>query len=310
MRMRLNANLTENVCKLLNKNGTLVLLFHGVVNKKKKTSVRNYTSKHIGKDSFYNILQKCKSLGNCISIDELYYFIKERKKIPPYSFVITFDDGFQNNLSIAAPIIADLGLHFTIYLTSNFIDKNKLSWTDQLEYGLEHTKNKAIFFNKQEINIESSLRKKIFAHNIRILVKKSKEIDPYELIKKINKSLNIYNFDLLDSQLDKKINWEDIQKFSEEKFITFGGHSHTHNNLDFLSKNKLQEEIKTNLDMLKDKANLDCKHYAYPEGGKNSFSERVIKVLKSYKVLTATTTINGINKNTTNPFKIKRYMIS
>ena len=36
MRMRLNANLTENVCKLLNKNGTLVLLFHGVVNKKKK----------------------------------------------------------------------------------------------------------------------------------------------------------------------------------------------------------------------------------------------------------------------------------
>ena len=310
MRMRLNSNLLENVCRLLNKNGAIVLLFHGVIDKKKKTLIRNYTSKHIGKDYFYNILQKYKKIGNCISLDELYYFIKEKKKIPPYSFVITFDDGFQNNLSIAAPIIADLGLNFTIYLTSNFIDKNKLSWTDQLEYGLEYTKNKSIFFNKKEINIASSLRKKIFAHNIRILVKKSKEINPYELIEKINKSLNIFNFDLLDEQLDKKINWKDIQKFSKEKFITFGGHSHTHNNLNFLSKKKLQEEIRKNLDMLRDKANLDCKHYAYPEGGKNSFSERVIKVLKSYKVISATTTINGINKNSTNPFKIKRYMIS
>ena len=36
MRMRLNGNLLENVCRLLNKNGAIVLLFHGVIDKKKK----------------------------------------------------------------------------------------------------------------------------------------------------------------------------------------------------------------------------------------------------------------------------------
>ena len=39
---------------------------------------------------------------------------------PPNSFAITFDDGFENNLSVAAPLLSDLKIPLTIYITTNF----------------------------------------------------------------------------------------------------------------------------------------------------------------------------------------------
>jgi len=37
------------------------------------------------------------------------------------SVAITFDDGYQDNLEVAAPILIDLGLPFTVFITSGFV---------------------------------------------------------------------------------------------------------------------------------------------------------------------------------------------
>jgi hypothetical protein len=37
------------------------------------------------------------------------------------SVAITFDDGYQDNLEVAAPILINLGLPFTVYVTSEFV---------------------------------------------------------------------------------------------------------------------------------------------------------------------------------------------
>jgi len=39
--------------------------------------------------------------------------------------VITFDDGYLDNLEVAAPILSELGLPFTVFVTSEFVRKGK-----------------------------------------------------------------------------------------------------------------------------------------------------------------------------------------
>ena len=73
--------------------------------------------------------------------------------LPPNGFAITFDDGYQDNIVHAAPVLADLGLRATVYLVSGMIDSlEPFPWLDtsrgvdeldlhmttsQLEQGLE-----------------------------------------------------------------------------------------------------------------------------------------------------------------------------
>jgi len=42
-----------------------------------------------------------------------------------YRLAITFDDGYLNNLEVAAPILVELGLPFTVFVTSEFVRNRK-----------------------------------------------------------------------------------------------------------------------------------------------------------------------------------------
>ena len=43
---------------------------------------------------------------------------------------ITFDDGYRDNYEVAAPILKDLGLHSTFFITSGFIESNAVPYWD------------------------------------------------------------------------------------------------------------------------------------------------------------------------------------
>ena len=62
--------------------------------------------------------------------------------LPDFSFSITFDDGFENNYSIARPILEKLSIPATFYVSTNLIDKNLMTWIDQIEYCIDQINSK------------------------------------------------------------------------------------------------------------------------------------------------------------------------
>ena len=67
--------------------------------------------------------------------DHLYYINEKRLKvyrtselinsIPGQGLVITFDDGFRNNFEIAAPLLFELNMPFSIFVITNFVSQSK-----------------------------------------------------------------------------------------------------------------------------------------------------------------------------------------
>ncbi|MBX6394606.1 MAG: polysaccharide deacetylase family protein [Alicyclobacillaceae bacterium] len=54
--------------------------------------------------------------------------------LPPKPVVITFDDGYKDNITAAYPILKQLGLRATLFVVVNFIDKpNFVSWDDLVD---------------------------------------------------------------------------------------------------------------------------------------------------------------------------------
>ena len=148
--------------KHLNKNFYKIFLFHGVI-KKNKYIVRNYTNKHILEKNFINRIKFFKKNYNILSLEEIFFNIKNKIPLPPNTCAITFDDGFENNYSVAIPILEKFEIPTTFYLSTDFINNNSMSWIDKIEYAFEKTKKSTIIlpWSLKTLDINSKKKKNI-----------------------------------------------------------------------------------------------------------------------------------------------------
>ena len=69
---------------------------------------------------------------NIVPLNALIEKIKNKKPIEPKTVVITFDDGYKDNLLYAAPILQKYNIPATFFITSGYINTNRiLPWDGQ-----------------------------------------------------------------------------------------------------------------------------------------------------------------------------------
>lgn len=289
-----------------------VFLFHGVIKKKNK-GIRNYNLKHISKKKFLKVIKFLKSKGNCLSLDEIFEIIKNKKRFPKNSFAITFDDGFENNYRIAAPILKKYNLKSTFYFSTELIDKNSMSWIDKVEYAFEKSKEQ-LFQLPWKIRpsvINNDKKKILILEEIRRVLKNKNDNKLIEkFVKESFKKLKVKEISSLNGDLDKKISWNLVKKLNKSKLFTLGGHSHKHVSLNSLTLNQAKRQIDTSFRLFENKSGISLKHYSYPEGQKKDFNTGIINYLKKKGIIICPTAIAGYNSIKSNLFKLRRISIN
>ena len=108
---------------------------------------------------------------NVVSLEELADLIKNKKKMPPKTVAITFDDGYLDNYTHAYPVLKKYNIPAAIFVVINRIGKHLgnddyMSWSQIRELsqsGLitigSHSMNHP---NLSEINLEEQLKEEIF----------------------------------------------------------------------------------------------------------------------------------------------------
>jgi peptidoglycan/xylan/chitin deacetylase (PgdA/CDA1 family) len=230
---------------------------------------------------------------------------------PRGAFAITFDDGFENNVSVARPILDRVGIPATIYVTSRFVDEGGMSWIDRIEWAFERvaTGNIQLPWSSKIAKIESPSSKIAVLDEIRREVKSNSQIDIDDLVTGIFRQLDLAEVHTSDDPLDKKMTWEQVRGWIAPGF-SIGGHSHTHAILSHLSPAKLAWELDTSLCLLRERAGIVTAHYSYPEGLAHCYSEPVIAALKQRGITCCPTAIDGINRPGVDPFQLRRVMVS
>lgn len=291
----------------LSKNSISIFLFHGVI-ERFSHRICNHTRKHIEKDYFINSLKSLKKIGRPVSLDDIVSYYNDGCSLPPYSFAITFDDGFENNYSIAAPVLKELDIPATFYVSTDFIDNNHMSWIDRIEYCLENISGGTLVlpWNDETVSLRNDDDKLSFANHLREYVKPRKEINLESLVTDVFRQLNFEMIECNNDPVDLKMSWNQIKELKKDKNFIIGGHSHSHLNLAFLSDEDLEYEVKTSLELLEEKAGIKTIHYSYPEGLSYCYSENVINILKKYGIVCCPTAEYGLNDRSCDLFHLKR----
>lgn len=291
-------------------NQLVILLYHGVTDFV-SYGIENCSRKHLAVTDFLSQMRFVKKKCNVLSIDDVVDLVINNEKFPPMSVVVSFDDGFENNYSIAAPILSDLKIPAVFYITSGIVSTQLMFWVDSIEDCINLTqenKLRLILDTECEFGLTSSEQKIQALHAIKGFCKKQPASEKDRVINRLVEGAKVEP-SVEHSPNYAKITWKQLKDLASNSLFTIGGHSLYHDILSELDPAKMRADIELSLRLLEYNLNEKIVHYSYPEGQENHFNDEVISVLKDNSIVCCPSARIGLNDASVDLFHLYRIMI-
>ena len=211
---------------LKNRFENTVIMYHGV-----SEQPSPYNKRHTLKKDFIKHLIFLKKNCNILTLNQ--FFNKEFKK-NKINIAITFDDGYWNNYSIAKPILEELKVPATFFITGiNNTNENSL-WADFVDI-LANSKikrklkiNSSTFELKNDIYFEENTQKTLHGYIKHENADYKTKMSLFDNLLKNEKSeiLNEKN-----KEFWKLMSDQEIIETANSKYIDIQSHGYYHNNL-------------------------------------------------------------------------------
>lgn len=245
-----------------------ILTFHGLRADGVPSGVWD-ESLHLPVSTFRAIATQLASRYQVLPLTEMAAILQAGEKLPPRAVALTFDDGYASNYELAFPILSELGLPATIFLTTGFVDGTHPLWFQEVDRSMNDASG-----------LQEALTrlKKLPDDEMRLEVQRRvHELAPAKTIPAVTRALS----------------WNQVREMQKSGLICFGGHTHTHPILARCTPEQQREEIQTCRDRIQAELGQTPRLFAFPNGGPGDFTETTVELLKEAGFQTACTMING-----------------
>jgi peptidoglycan/xylan/chitin deacetylase (PgdA/CDA1 family) len=223
--------------------------------------------------------------------------------LPRNALAITFDDGYRDNLTHAAPILARYGLPATIFLTTGFIGTATALWYDRLAMAFKLTK--ALSFDTPWGETVSLASQDDRLRALEQTLVHLKRLPDDDLRRTLDGLLEV--LDVTDQQDFKNLmlSWDDVHALAKLGF-SIGAHTVNHPILSRISAQRAWREILDSRTMIEAVGFHHPRAFAYPNGGPGDYTETVKNLVREAGFTCAVTTRFGINTRETDLYELQR----
>jgi peptidoglycan/xylan/chitin deacetylase (PgdA/CDA1 family) len=201
----------------------------------------------------------------------------EGKPLPPRAALITFDDGYRNNL-LAAEVLRQLGAPGVFHVTTNYIGAQRILWTDEVM-------NRVMAWPSLEIPWPDGERRPLpsdaaqrreFAAAIKNACKKAPSEQVAEYLALLRQTPG---GGAQDSELFEFLDWDGVRELVRQGF-EIGSHTVDHPILSRVTPERLDLELTESRRRIEAETGQPCCCIAYPNGGREDISEQVFQAAK------------------------------
>lgn len=293
------------------KNELTILLYHGVTDSV-STGIENASGKHIHVDAFRDQMQFIKQNCNVLSMDDVVALTENGEAFPPRAVAVTFDDGFKNNHALAAPVLDELQVSATFYITAGIVDTKLMFWVDDLEdcLNLSQAEDIRILLDGAEklFSLRSDAEKLAALAEIKGYCKRAASADKDRVLRDVATATGIVP-DVGHARNYEKISWDELREMDANPLFIIAGHSLYHDILSAQPVAEMQAAVRLSLGLLSYNLGHSVTHFSYPEGQAHHYSEKVIQTLKDEGVVCSPSAITGLNPVGSDLFHLKRIMV-
>jgi peptidoglycan/xylan/chitin deacetylase (PgdA/CDA1 family) len=223
--------------------------------------------------------------------------------LPRRALAITFDDGYRDNLTHAAPILARHGLPATIFLATGLIGTGEVSWFDQLAMALKVTALPALRAPWGErLDLATTPARLRALDRAQAALKAMPDDERSAVLEQMVEALGG-----IDPRGFKNLmlSWDDVQALGGMGFA-IGAHTVSHPILSRLSRERAWAEILASRTMIEAACGTTPKAFAYPNGRAEDYTPAVARMVEEAGFTCAVTTRFGVNTAATSPWELYR----
>lgn len=243
-------------------NGAIILMYHSVASRRDSRWIdpRN----HVSPERFADHAKFLARNRTVISLADLMVRLEANEPIAAGTVVITFDDGYRDNLTHAFTILEQYGLPATLFLPTRYVDNVECQWIDRLYTAFTARSHDELTAQFGGDCVTYKLRThadcvRAYAEASRCLLASSYEARQ-ELLR------------LIDEQLKPStrmprltMSWDELREAARAfQGIDVGSHTVTHMDLAAHAENVVSAELSESKRRLESELPGTVRHFAFP----------------------------------------------
>jgi len=225
--------------------------------------------------------------------------------------VVTFDDGYRDNLTNALPIAESKGVPITFFVASGILGNHNGFWWDRLG-----TLLRARPPHVRELDLPVSGR------NVRLPLGSSGIRTDLDLVRRHLLPLRVTDIERALDAVSKQwqvssapppdagtLTPEDLLQLAASDTATIGAHTVDHVRLQDRPAREQRDTISGSKGELEQSIGRVVSHFAYPFGSRDDFDDRSVDAVRSAAFDTACTTIPATARPWTDPYRLPRRLV-
>ncbi len=253
--------------------------------------------------NFREHLEVISGYGTALSLNELVESLRAGK-VPRKGIVLTFDDGYADNLNIAKPLLEEIGIPATVFVATGYIGGQREFWWDALDKvflqpntlprelrlairGDEHQwdlGDAAVYTAEHAVLDRVSkgghgsvgVRQKTYQDVWKLLhpltdVERRMALDELQAWSGVDPSVRPSH---------RLMSREEVRKLDDGDIVEVGAHSVTHSSLGSLTRDEQVNEIRQCKSVLEDILERPVTNFAYPFGKDWDFNQDTINAVR------------------------------
>lgn len=215
--------------------------------------------------------------------------------------VLTFDDGYANNLYVVEPILNKYNLPYTVFISTEHIATGQYYPTSVNRIIVKGSGLKKISLPSQNISFSIETENDInntvdsISNLLKTLTLKRVREITNDLINNVSKDKWLELQEKYNSV--RPMNWDEVIELSNRKNVTIGSHCKyhicCHDNQDL---EEIERQILESKQIIEDKLKIECNYFAYPNGDFTNSSNAIVRQA-GYKMGFSTQKELSINNN-------------
>jgi peptidoglycan/xylan/chitin deacetylase (PgdA/CDA1 family) len=303
-----------NIWKRFSKNIIIIVTLHGVMDEEEGNSWKPLRER-VSRKTLNKALSLITKYYEFISMDEAVDMLTERIPFRKNCMVLTFDDGYQNNVTHALPILRKYNIPAIIFPSVGHVISGEPFWFDRLDYVVQSSSidnPEKICLDTECVDIEATDRESLKSSLMQVInIIKSMPGNDYEIMRKIdseltrieNKSGHRLKDCLQNDYWSKLVSWDEL-KFAAENGVSIGSHTVDHSRLSLLFDNEVIYQLTESKKLIEKNLSIRCDYICYPNG---SFSNTVMSLAKQSGYRAGLTTVEGVNHVGCDVMCLKRF---